>query len=128
MSFEGYKTYEFEVGGRYSIIVCPKEPLENNLWIWKTEFFEAFNFAERALLDKGFYLAYHCVSDMYGCPESIQMMKEFYDVAVNEYGLNKTPSLFGFSRGGLYACNFALTYPECVGMLYLDAPVLDVRS
>lgn len=128
MSFEDYEKHEFQINGRYSIIVCPKEPAEGGLWIWKTEFFEAFNFAEKALLDRGFYLAYHCVSDMYGCPESIEMMKEFYDVAVNEYGLCPKPALFGFSRGGLYACNFALTYPDCVGMLYLDAPVLDVRS
>lgn len=128
MSFEGYEKIEFQVNGRYSIIVCPKKPLNGNPWIWKTEFFEAFNFAERALLDMGFHLAYHQVSDMYGCPESISMMKEFYDVAVGTYGLNSKPALFGFSRGGLYACNFALKYPENTAMIYLDAPVLDVRS
>lgn len=128
MSFEGYKVHTFTVNGRDSIIVCPKEAKEGNLWIWKTEFFEAFNYAERQLLDEGFFLAYHCVSDKYGCPESVEMMKEFYDKAVNEYGLNPKPTLFGFSRGDLYACNFTLSYPDCVGMLYLDAPVLDIRS
>ena len=128
MSFEGYEKIEFQVNGRYSIIVCPKKPLNGNPWIWKTEFFEAFNFAERALLDMGFHLAYHQVSDMYGCPESISMMKEFYDAAVGTYGLNSKPALFGFSRGGLYACNFALKYPEAVAALYLDAPVLDIKS
>lgn len=128
MSFEGYKQINFDVNGRSCIIVCPKEAKDGNLWVWKTEFFEAFNYAERKLLEDGFFLAYHCVSDMYGCPQSVTMMKEFYDVAVNEYGLNAKPALFGFSRGGLYASNFALTYPDCVGMLYLDAPVLDIRS
>lgn len=128
MSFEGYEKKEFQVNGRYSIIVCPKNPLPGNPWIWKTEFFEAFNFAERALLDMGFHLAYHRVSDLYGCPASVTMMKEFFDEAVNTYGLSAQPALFGFSRGGLYACNFALEYPRNVAMLYLDAPVLDLRS
>ena len=128
MAFEEYEKKEFNVNGRYSIIVCPKNPLEGNPWIWKTEFFYAFNFAEKALLEMGFHLAYHQVSDMYGCPESIAMMKEFYDEAVNTYGLGRKAAIFGFSRGGLYACNFALEYPDNVAMLYLDAPVLDVRS
>ena len=35
--------------------------------------------------------------------------------------------MFGFSRGGLYAFNFALFYPECVEKVYLDAPVLDMK-
>ena len=36
--------------------------------------------------------------------------------------------MFGFSRGALYAVNFALKYPDCCGLLYLDAPVLDICS
>jgi pimeloyl-ACP methyl ester carboxylesterase len=34
----------------------------------------------------------------------------------------------GFSRGGLPAFNFAATHPTRVAALYLDAPVLDIRS
>ena len=30
--------------------------------------------------------------------------------------------------GALYAVNFALKYPDCCGLLYLDAPVLDICS
>ena len=128
MSFEGYKRIDFRVNGRDSVIICPEKPIEGNPWIWKTEFFEAFNYAERALLERGFHLAYHKVSDLYGCPESVEMMKEFYDAATGEYGLNKKTALFGFSRGGLYAFNFALKYPGCAAAVYLDAPVLDVYS
>lgn len=36
--------------------------------------------------------------------------------------------LFGFSRGGLYAFNYAAAYPQLVAAIYLDAPVLDIRS
>ena len=126
--WNGYKQINFTVGGRNSFIVCPKKPLAGNHWIWRTEFFGAFDYADRAMLEKGWYLAYHRVSDMYGCPESVAMMREFYGTAVDKYRLDPRPALFGFSRGGLYAVNFALANPSFVGALYLDAPVLDIRS
>ncbi len=128
IKLDNYKKIEFKVNGRDSIIVCPKNPLPGNPWVWKTEFFEAFNFVERSLLERGWHLVYHSASDMYGCPESIEMFKEFYDYVIKEYELSEKPALFGFSRGGLYASNFALRYPEACGLLYLDAPVLDIRS
>ena len=124
----GYRQLHFDVGGRRSTVICPDEPLPGNPWVWRTEFFEAFNYADFALLKKGWHLAYHCVSDMYGCPESIEMMKEFYDYVTSGFRLHERPAIFGFSRGGLYAVNFALKYPDCCGLLYLDAPVLDIRS
>lgn len=127
-TWNGYKQMNFTVGGRTSYIVCPEKALPGNSWVWRTEFFEAFNYVDRALLERGWHLAYHCVSDMYGCPESVSMMKEFYDTAVNEYGMSSKPAMFGFSRGALYAVNFALKYPDCCGLLYLDAPVLDICS
>ena len=126
--WKGYKRINFTVKGRESFIVCPDKTIDENRWVWRTEFFGAFDYADIALLKKGWYLAYHRVSDMYGCPESIGMMREFYDVAVEKYHLNPHPVLFGFSRGGLYAVNFALEYPNIPGALYLDAPVLDIRS
>lgn len=126
--WNGYKKLDFTVCGRNSFIVCPENPLPGNPWVWRTEFFGAFDYADRELLKRGWHLAYHCVSDMYGCPESIPMMRQFYDSAISDFNMNKSPALFGFSRGGLYAVNFALAYPDSVGALYLDAPVLDIRS
>lgn len=41
---------------------------------------------------------------------------------------DRPAALFGFSRGGLYAFRYAVTWPEDVLALYLDAPVLDIRS
>ena len=126
--WNGYKKIDFVIDGRESFIVCPKKPLPGNPWVWRTEFFSAFNYPDMALLEKGWHLAYHCASNMYGCPEAVEMFKSFYDAAVNDFEMNPRPALFGFSRGGLYATNFALKYPECAGMLYLDAPVLDILS
>ena len=42
--------------------------------------------------------------------------------------LEEKAILFGFSRGGLYAYNYALYYPESVAKMYLDAPVLNLRT
>lgn len=126
--WEGHEMLNFTVGGRQSFIVCPKKPRPDKAWVWRAEFFGAFDYADRALLERGWYLAYHGVSNMYGCPESIAMMREFY-LAVDEgLCLNSRPSVFGFSRGGLYTANFANAYPESVSSIYLDAPVTDLRS
>lgn len=118
----------FLVNGRESFCDCPEKPLEGNPWIWRAEFFGAFAQADKALLERGWHLAYHKVSDLYGCPSAIQWMHEFRETAVKELELSQKAVLFGFSRGGLYACNYALTYPAEVSALYLDAPVLDIRS
>jgi ABC transporter, permease protein len=49
--------------------------------------------------------------------------------AIKRYSfLDKKCHLIGFSRGGLYAFNFVMAYPQRVKSVYLDAPVLDLRS
>lgn len=128
MYADRYETEEFEVDGRYSVIVKPEKPREDKAFIWRTEFLGAFDSCDRAMLERGYYLVYHKVSDMYGCPESIEYMHVFQTYLHEHYGFSGRAILFGFSRGGLYAFNYAASYPECVGLLYLDAPVLDIRS
>ena len=68
------------------------------------------------------------MSDMYGCDKAVELMKQFHDYVVEKYGLNPKPSIFGFSRGGLYSVNYAVKYPNDLSSVYLDAPVLDIRS
>ncbi len=119
---------KFTFDGRESLIVIPDEPLEGNPTVWRTEFFEAFDMADKALLEKGWHIVYHSVSDMYGSPDSLTMMHEFQNFITAAFGLSRTPTLFGFSRGGLYAVNYAAAYPDCVGGIYLDAPVQDIRD
>lgn len=118
----------FTVGGRESFVVCPDQPLPGRPWAWRTEFFGAFDAADLALLKLGWHLAYHRVSDQYGCPQSISLLHEFQEVAEAKFHLASRAVLFGFSRGGLYAFNYARAYPEKVALLYLDAPVLDILS
>lgn len=127
-AWNGFAKKTFAVGGRESFIVCPADAAPGHPWVWRAEFFGAFDAADRALLERGWHLAYHCVSDMYGCPQAVESMHAFCQVIGKDFGLSPWPVLFGFSRGGLYACNYATAHPEGVAALYLDAPVLDIRS
>ena len=119
-------TETFEFNGYTATVVRPADP--NGKWIWKTEFFTAFDKAERTLLDDGYTRVYYQISNKYGNPESVSLMESFYHEVTKRYGLDDKCILFGFSRGGLYAFNFALECPEYVDKIYLDAPVLDLKT
>lgn len=126
--WRGFKKLDFEVDGRESFIVCPKEAAAGNPWVWRTEFFGAFDFADWILLQQGWHLTYTQCSDMYGSPLSVSYFEAFYQICVNTYHLHAKPSLFGFSRGALYAVQYALAHPDHCSSLYLDAPVLHLCS
>ncbi|MBQ4053655.1 MAG: alpha/beta fold hydrolase, partial [Clostridia bacterium] len=121
---ETVKTFEFN--GYTGTVIIPENP--NGKWIWKTEFLYAFDQAERALVEQGYTRVNYAISDKYGSYNAVRLMRKFYNYVVKEFNLDKKCSLFGFSRGGLYAFNFALFYPEYVEKVYLDAPVLDMKS
>jgi pimeloyl-ACP methyl ester carboxylesterase len=55
-------------------------------------------------------------------------MHAFHLFLIKKYDLETKANLFGFSRGGLYAFNYALFYSEYVEKVYLDAPVLDMKT
>lgn len=120
------KTYNYEFNGNEVTVIVPENP--NGEWVWKTEFLTAFDKAEIDLVNLGYTRVYYKISDMYGCYKSVRLMHKFYLHVVEKFNLNKKCHLFGFSRGGLYAFNFALFYPEVVKSIYLDAPVLDLKT
>ncbi len=126
--WESYEKVLIELNGHTGFVVLPKAWRDGKKWIWRAEFFGAFDYVDRALLKDGYALAYYQVSDMYGCPEAVRLMKGFHDFLVREMGLCEKTVLFGFSRGALYSVNYAAAYPEDVACLYLDAPVLDIKS
>jgi len=127
-SWHGFKRIDFEFHGHECILVCPHIPAEGRPWVWRSEFFGAFAQADEAMLRSGWHVAYVKLSDKYGCPDAVREMENFRVYLTAEYELCERAAIFGFSRGGLYAVNYALTYPNGVERLYLDAPVLDVRS
>ena len=105
---------------------CPSA--KGRPWVFRAEFFGAFPAVDLALLARGWHVGHCALSDLYGCPEAVSGMKAFHDGAVSRFGLSPRAAMFGFSRGGLYAVNYALAHPQDVESLYLDAPVLDIRS
>ncbi|OPJ63933.1 alpha/beta hydrolase family protein [Clostridium oryzae] len=126
--WKGYNRYDFFVDGREAIVIEPKEAAEGRPWIWRTEFFDAFSQADMAMVDKGWHLAYYKIQDMYGCPQAVELMRNFHMYVVKKFSLKNKVVQFGFSRGGLYAFNYTAKYSEDIAALYLDAPVMDVKS
>lgn len=127
-TYAGCERVNFKLNGRESLVVRPRNPLPGNPVCWRTEFFGAFDFVDVEMLKRGWHICYHRVSDMYGCDDALDMMHEFQDFIHETFGLNRQAVLFGFSRGGLYAVNYAAKFNDRVSGIYLDAPVCDIRS
>lgn len=126
--WNGFQRIDYKFDNRDAIIVRPKAPAAGNPWIWRTEFFGHEPQGDLALLAAGWHVAYYKLSDMYGSPAAIALMDKFHAHAASEHKLAQRVTLEGFSRGGLYAVNFAAAHPEKTAAIYLDAPVLDIRS
>jgi pimeloyl-ACP methyl ester carboxylesterase len=124
----GFDRIDFEVAGRNCLLVVPKKPARNNPWIWRTEFFGHEPQGDSMLLANGYYVAYMDIYNMYGAPAGLDLMDKFYAFLTEEKNLNKQTVLEGFSRGGLFAFNWAARNPQLVGCIYVDAPVLDFKS
>ena len=124
----GFEKHIFEYKRRRITVLLPKDKNPDNKWVWRAEFFGAFDYADRSLLNDGWYVIHYAVPDMYGCDEAIKLMKDFHDYIVKAYALSKKAAIFGFSRGGLYSVNYTIKHPSDIGCIYLDAPVLDIKS
>lgn len=126
--WNGYEIRKFQVGGRNALLVVPKTAAAGNPWIWRTEFFGIDPQADIALLGKGLHVVYIDVGGLFGAPVALDAMDKFYDHVTKTYGLHSKTVLEGFSRGGLYALNWAIRHPDRVACIYLDAPVCDFKS
>jgi len=126
--WKGFKRQDFVVADRKCILVSPKVDAPGKPWIWRTEFFGNEPHADSALLSKGYHLAYINMQDMYGAPVAMRLMNELYAYLTQNYQLDKKTVLEGFSRGGLFAFNWAALHPDKVATIYGDAPVCDFKS
>jgi len=127
-SWNGYDRDDGTVDGRDCIVVRPHAAAEGSPWIWRTEFFGNEPQADVELLARGFHVAYMNVQNMYGAPVALDHMDRFYDHLTRELGLSTKTVLEGFSRGGLFAFNWATRHPDRVAAVYVDAPVCDIKS
>ena len=126
--WNGFDQLNFTVADHAGLIVKPATVAPGKPWIWRAEFFGHEPQGDLALLAAGWHVAYFKVSDMYGDPKSVALMEKFHAHVIREFGLSPRAVIEGFSRGGLYAVNFAVAHPGKTAALYLDAPVLDIRS
>ena len=126
--YKDYQRIDFTLNDYVGSVILPETAVEKNRWIWRAEFLGDFDKADIELVMQGWHLAYYKISDMYGCPKAVELMSAFHEYIVKEFSLYHKTVLFGFSRGGLYAVNYAVKYPEKVESIYLDAPVIDMQS
>jgi pimeloyl-ACP methyl ester carboxylesterase/outer membrane protein assembly factor BamB len=128
LEWNGFERLDFIVDGRAATLIVPPKADVGKPWIWRTEFFGHEPQADIALVGKGFHVAYVNVQNLYGAPKALDAMDKFYEHVTREYGLMPKVALEGFSRGGLFALNWAARHPERVACIYNDAPVCDFKS
>lgn len=126
--WNGCDRYDFKFRDRDAIIVAPKQAAKGNPWIWRPAFFDAFPSVDKALLEKGFHIAYYDVTHLYGSPRGVTLGTDFYNYMKDYYHLSAKVTLEGFSRGGLYALNWGSRNTDKIACIYLDAPVCNVFS
>ncbi len=126
--WNGFEKSDFKFENRNAMLVFPKKAAQGNPWIWRTEFFGHEPQADIELLKNGFAVAYVDMQDMYASPAAKKVMDAFYKHLKEKYELSRRTVLEGFSRGGLYAFNWAALHPEWVAAIYADAPVCDFKS
>ncbi|MDR1142022.1 MAG: prolyl oligopeptidase family serine peptidase [Planctomycetaceae bacterium] len=127
-NWNGFESYEFEVGKRPCRVAVPQRVAEGKPWIWRAVFWGHEPQTEIALLNKGYYVAFISCSDLLASPQHLKERDEFYNFLTEQYGFSKKPVLLGMSRGGLCSLRWAIANPEKVSCLYIDAPVCDFKS
>ena len=126
--WNGCDRYDFTFKDRQATVVVPKKAAKGTPWIWRPAFFDAFPSVDKALLEKGFHIVYYDVTHLYGSPRAVSLGTEFYKDITDRYGLSPKVTLEGFSRGGLFAFNWAAQNTDKVACIYVDAPVCNVFS
>jgi lysophospholipase L1-like esterase len=126
-SFYGYACADFTFLNRKCKVVKPKWAAPNHPWVWRARFWGHEPQADIALLERGFHIVYCDVAELFGNREAIGSWNGFYAL-MTKNGLAKKTILEGMSRGGVYAFNWAAENPDRVAAVYVDNPVLDLKS
>ena len=125
-TYQGFQRDDFYYRGYEAVVVRPEEP--NGDWIWRMEFFGAFDETDLEMVRRGYHLVTIRISDHYGAPRILPYLESFYYLMREQYPLKAQMIPFGFSRGGLYAMLIASAHPSWIRALYLDAPVVNPHT
>lgn len=126
-SFAGYKCANFTLSGRACKVVQPKRSAKGHPWIWRTRFWGHEPQTDIALLERGFHLVYIDAAELFGNDECIQLYNDFYK-QLRKAGLSSKALMEGMSRGAVYVLNWAAENPKKVSGVYIDNPLLDMKS
>ena len=124
----GYNRTVFDFEGHEAWVVSPKcEPAAGLPWTWTMQWAEAY--VDRTgvldLLAKGWH---HVTIDTFRHrmdEEGLRISRAFQKFLVEELGFAPKANLVGMSWGGFFSTRYAATFPECVGKIYLDAPLMN---
>ena len=115
--FEGHKAWIVEPDGEWR---------DEHPWTWTMQWAEAY--VERTgvldLLAKGWR---HVTIDTFRHrmdDEGLRVSRAFQKYLVEELGFTPKAKLVGMSWGGFFSVRYATAFPDCVGKIYLDAPLL----
>ena len=126
-SFYGYACADFTLDGRECKLVKPKWTAAGRPWIWRARFWGHEPQTDIALLERGFHLVYCDVAELFGNEEAVRRWNDF-DQLLRRAGLGQKAVLEGMSRGAVYAFNWSAVNPDKVSCVYVDNPVLDLKS
>ncbi|MGQ8334971.1 GDSL-type esterase/lipase family protein [Sunxiuqinia sp. A32] len=126
-NFMGYECIDFSFRGKNAKVVKPKWSAPGHPWMWRMRFWGHEPQTDIALLERGFHLVYIDLAELFGNEECIQICNDFYSL-LNKGGLANKATLEGMSRGGVYALNWAARNPKSVNAVYVDNPLLDMKS
>jgi len=127
-TWQGFNKIDFVIDEHKAFLIEPAVSAPSRPWIWRTEFFGHQPQADIALLKKGFHVLYVDMQNLYGGPPAMKIMDATYQRVTSEHRLSTKTVLEGFSRGGLFALNWAAREPDKVACIYNDAPVCDFTS
>ena len=124
----GYKRTVFDFEGHEAWVVSPKcEPAAGLPWTWTMQWAEAY--VDRTgvldLLAKGWH---HVTIETFQYrmdEEGLRVSRAFQKFLVEELGFAQKANLVGMSWGGFFSTRYAAAFPECVGKIYLDAPLMN---
>ena len=60
----------------------------------------------------------------WGCPRVLYAYRKLYEYVTNNFNVQKTVNVFGFSMGGMVAINFALYNKDIIKSIALASPVI----
>ncbi len=127
-TWNGFDSIVFEFESREATLVFPKNANKSGHFLLKTEYFGAFPDFEIEMLHRGWHLAHIANKTRWCLDEDLDIKARFIDYLHREYALDKRCVPVGMSCGGLIASKLAARHPECVSVLYLDAPVMNLLS